>query len=54
MSTNVWTINKPEEMKFFYEMGVDQLTTDVPLEARKVLEQSGIKENKAKKINITE
>ena len=44
MSTNVWTINKPEEMKFFYDMGVDYITTDNPLEARKVLKENGIKE----------
>lgn len=54
MSVNVWTINKPEEMKFFYDLGVDQLTTDQPLIARETLKQNGIKENKAKKIKIAE
>lgn len=48
MSVNVWTVNNEEDMKFFYEMGVDQLTTDNPLVARKVLEQNGIKENRKK------
>ena len=52
MSVNVWTINKPEEMKYFYDLGVDQLTTDRPLDARKVLNENGIQENKAKKIRI--
>lgn len=53
MSTNVWTINKADEMKYFHDMGVDQLTTDVPLEARKVLQENGIKEDKAKKVKIS-
>lgn len=52
MSVNVWTINKPEEMKYFYDLGVDQLTTDRPLDARKVLNDNGIKEDKAKKVKI--
>ena len=52
MSTNVWTINKSEEMKFFYEMGVDQITTDNPLEDRKILEEYGFIENKAPKVKI--
>ena len=46
MSVNVWTVNNEEDMKFFYEMGVNQLTTDNPLVARKVFEQNGIKENR--------
>lgn len=46
MSVNVWTVNNEEEMKVFYDMGVDQITTDNPLVARKVLEQNGIKENR--------
>ena len=44
MSTNVWTINKEEEMKHFYEAGVDYITTDQPLVARKVLKENKIKE----------
>lgn len=44
MSTNVWTINKPEEMKAFYEMGVNYITTDYPLDARKILTENGYKE----------
>lgn len=52
MSSNVWTINKPEEMKSFYDMGVDYITTDVPLKARQVMEENGVKENKAKKVKI--
>lgn len=46
MSVNVWTVNNEEDMKLFYDMGVDQITTDNPLIARKVLEQNGIKENR--------
>ncbi len=53
MSVNVWTINKPEEMKFFYDLGVNQLTTDQPMVARETLEQNAIKENKAKKVKMT-
>ena len=48
MSVNVWTVNKEEDMKFFYDLGVDQITTDNPLIARQVLEQNGIKENRKK------
>lgn len=44
MSTNVWTINDHEELKAFHEMGVDYITTDVPLEARKIFEENGLKE----------
>ena len=46
MSVNVWTVNDKGDMKFFYEMGVDQHTTDNPLIARKVLEENGIRENR--------
>ena len=45
MSVNVWTINKEDEMKHCYEAGVDFITTDQPLLARKVIEENGFKEN---------
>ena len=45
MSVNVWTINKEDEMKHCYEAGVDFITTDQPLLARKVIEEQGLKEN---------
>ena len=37
MSVNAWTVNKEEDMKNMFEMGVDQLTTDNPLQARELL-----------------
>ena len=46
MSVNVWTVNKEAPMKEMFELGVDQLTTDQPLEAREVLKTLGYKELK--------
>ena len=37
MSVNAWTVNKEEDMKKMFKMGVDQLTTDNPLQARELL-----------------
>lgn len=31
LSTNVWTVNDPEQMKFFIDKGVDFITTDNPV-----------------------
>lgn len=39
MSVNVWTVNKEDRMRAMLEMGVDQLTTDHPLEARRVMKE---------------
>ena len=46
MSVNVWTVNKESSMKEMFLMGVDQLTTDNPLEARAVLKNIGYEELK--------
>ena len=37
MSINAWTVNKKEDMIRMIELGVDQLTTDYPIEARELL-----------------
>lgn len=37
MSTNVWTVNDPEQMKVFVNMGIDAITTNEPLVLREVL-----------------
>ena len=39
MSVNTWTVNKEDKMRAMLEMGVDQLTTDHPLEARRVMKE---------------
>lgn len=46
LSVNVWTVNKKDTMKEMFELGVNQLTTDQPLEAREVLKDLGYKEMK--------
>lgn len=38
MSVNAWTVNKKGDMKRMLKLGVDQLTTDNPLEARALME----------------
>jgi glycerophosphoryl diester phosphodiesterase len=37
MSINAWTVNKKEDMIRMIELGVDQLTTDYPIEARELV-----------------
>ncbi|MBR5013762.1 MAG: glycerophosphodiester phosphodiesterase [Bacteroidales bacterium] len=44
MSTNAWTVNKENDMKTMFELGVDYLTTDQPLEARNLMKEMGITE----------
>ena len=44
MSINAWTVNKEAEMKRMFKLGVDYLTTDYPLTARALLEQTGYTE----------
>ena len=46
MSVNAWTVNKDKDMEKMFLMGVDQLTTDHPLEAREVLKKIGYEELK--------
>ena len=44
MSTNAWTVNKVENMKQVIDHGVMYITTDYPLEARKVIKEEGLEE----------
>ena len=44
MSINTWTVNDPAQMETLFKMGVDQLTTDNPMQAREVLEKIGMRE----------
>jgi len=46
MSVNVWTVNKEEKMKEMFGLGVNQLTSDMPLLARDVLKEMKITELK--------
>ena len=39
MTVNTWTVNKEDDMKAMFEQKVNMLTTDVPLEARKLMKQ---------------
>lgn len=46
MSTNAWTVNKRRSMKKMLKAGINSLTTDYPLEARKLMEEMGTDELK--------
>ena len=48
MSRNAWTVNDKKTMNVMYGIGIDQITTDNPLEARKVLKDMDMKERKPK------
>ena len=48
MTRNAWTVNDKKVMGEMYKMGIDFITTDNPLDARKVLEEQQRKEDKAK------
>ena len=53
MSINTWTVNDPAQMETLFKMGVDQLTTDNPMQAREVREKIGMREVVAgKKVKI--
>ena len=43
MSTNVWTVNKPEKMQKFIDLGIDAITTNEPLVLRELLGQKEYK-----------
>ena len=43
MSTNVWTVNTPENMKKYIELGVDAITTNEPLVLRDILGEKEFK-----------
>ena len=45
MSRNVWTVNDKAVMGEMFDMGIDYITTDNPLDARQVLNEKGIKED---------
>lgn len=44
MSTNAWTVNKEENMKQVIDHGIMYITTDYPLDARKVIKEEGLEE----------
>lgn len=46
MSVNAWTVNKDGDIKRMLKLGVDQLTTDNPLEARAIMKDMKITELK--------
>lgn len=46
MSVNSWTVNKTDAMEAMVDLGVDFITTDHPLEARKVIADKGVNELK--------
>ena len=46
MSVNAWTVNKDGDMRRMLKLGVDQLTTDTPLEARAIMKDMKITELK--------
>ena len=46
MSVNTWTVNKTDAMEAMVDLGVDFITTDHPLEARKVIADKGVNELK--------
>ena len=46
MSVNAWTVNKDGDIKRMLKLGVDQLTTDNPLEARAIMKDMKIAELK--------
>lgn len=37
LSVNVWTVNSPKEQEYMIRLGVDYITTDCPLDVRKLL-----------------
>ena len=48
MSINTWTVDKEQDIRKMIELGVDQITTDVPLLVRQILKEMGVKEKVAK------
>lgn len=46
MSVNAWTVNEEPAMRRMLKMGVDQLTTDYPLEARELMKEMKVTELK--------
>ena len=46
MSVNVWTVNKEHDMEKMIDLGVDQITSDNPLNVRALLNKLNIREGK--------
>lgn len=46
MSVNAWTVDKESDMKAMFDQKVDMLTTDNPLEARRLMTELKVKEVK--------
>jgi glycerophosphoryl diester phosphodiesterase len=44
MTTNIWTVNTEDYMIQSIDFGIMYITTDCPLEARRVIEEKGVKE----------
>lgn len=44
MSTNAWTVNKEENMRDVISQGIMFITTDNPLDARRIIKEEGVKE----------
>lgn len=44
MTTNIWTVNTEDYMLQTIDFGVMYITTDTPLDARRVIEENGVKE----------
>ena len=44
MTTNIWTVNTEDYMLQTIDFGIMYITTDYPLEARRVIEEKGVKE----------
>ena len=44
MTTNIWTVNTEDYMLQAIDFGIMYITTDCPLDARRVIEEKGVKE----------
>ena len=44
MTTNIWTVNTEDYMRQSIDFGIMYITTDCPLDARRVIEEKGVKE----------
>ena len=39
LTVNIWTVNKTEDIQWSIDQGVDYITTDNPLEAKRLIEK---------------
>lgn len=44
MTTNIWTVNTEDYMRQSIDFGIMYITTDCPLDARRVIKENGVKE----------